>query len=201
MLRIKKKKLLSDNKGFSIPELLVVLLVAAIILVFALPQIISSRRLMKFSSIQRQMASTLTETRQEAMSQRRTVTFRYDNSNKQITIYGGSFGAIGDSKNKIIDLTGFGVSATEIVYGQPAGVPTTALGDTTNLTALTSNIVEVKFQPDGSVLDASNNPQNQALFLYHSKYPTITAFAVSILGAGGRVKIWRYKQGVNAYVE
>ena len=201
MLRKKREKLLRNEKGFSLPELIVVLLIAGIILVLALPQIISSRRLMKFSSIQRQVASTLTETRQEAMSQRRAVTFRYDDAIKRITIHGGSFGVLGDVKNKTVELAGFGVDASEIIYGRPTGVPTSALSDTTNLTSLTANIVSVTFQPDGSVIDASNNPNNKALFFYNTKNPSDTAFAVSVLGAGGRVKIWRYKQNVNLYVE
>lgn len=201
MLGKHREKLTKKQKGFSIPELMVVLLIGSIILVLALPQIIASRRLMKFSSIQRQVASTLTETRQEAMSQRRAITFRYDNTIKRITIHGGAFGTFGDAKNKTLDLAGAGVDASEIIYGRPGSIPTVALSDTTNLTALTTNLVNITFQPDGSVLDASNNPENKAIFFYHSRYPIDTAFAISVLGAGGRVKIWRYKQSVNQYVE
>lgn len=201
MLKRKRGKILRNEKGFSIPELMVVLLVASIILVLALPQMISSRRLMKFASIQRQFASTLNEARQEAMSQRRTVVFRYDDSIKKITIHGGSFGGFGDAKNKTFDLTGSGVSANEIIYGRPSGAPTSALGDTTNLTALVANVVSVTFQPDGSVINASNNPENKAFFFYNSNYANDTAFAVSVLGAGGRVKVWRYNHTSNQYVE
>jgi hypothetical protein len=78
---------------------------------------------------------------------------------------------------------------------------TTALGDSANLTATTANVVNITFQPDGSVINASNTPQNNALFFYHSKYPQDTAFAISILGAGGRIKIWRYSKGAQVYVE
>lgn len=202
MLAVKKEKNSTRNsKGFSIPELLIVLLVGAIILVLALPQLISSRRLMKFSAMQKQVAASLIEARQEAMSQRRAVTYAYDDRNKQIIIYGGSFGVFGDVKNKLHNLTGFGVEAGDIRYGRPGGVSSAALNDTTNLTSLTRSLVEITFQPDGSVIDASNNPQNNALFFYHNKYRRDAAFAVSILGAGGRIKSWRYSKGVNAYVE
>lgn len=197
----KIKSKLGKNKGFSLPELLVVLLVAAIILVLALPQIISSRRLFRFSGLQRQVATTLQEARQEALSQRKPVTFRYDDVNKRIVLYGGDFGALGDSKNKIQLLSGSGIENPDIKYGRPTGVPVTALGDTTNLTNLSSNAVDVTFQLDGSVIDASNNPQNYALFFYHDKIQLETAFALSVLGAGGRIKIWRYSQGVSSYVE
>jgi prepilin-type N-terminal cleavage/methylation domain-containing protein len=189
------------QKGFSLPEVIVVLLVIAIILVLALPQMIASRRLFRFSGFQRQMATSLREARQEAMSQRKPVTFRYDNTDKTLVTYGGNFGALGDPKNVLVPLSGSGVEANDIKYGRPSGVPTSALSDTTNLTNLSSNAVEITFQPDGSVLDASSNPQNLALFFYHDKYRLDTAFAVSVLGAGGRIKVWRYSRGVNSYVE
>ncbi len=192
---------LGKQKGFSLPELLVVLLVAAIILVLALPQILSSRRLFRFSGLQRQVATSLREARQEAMSQRKPITLRYDNANKRIITYGGSFGANGDPKNIVVELSGAGVDAIDVKYGRPPGATSSALSDTTNLSSLSSNAVDITFQADGSVIDAGNNPQNQALFFYHDKYRMETAFAVSILGAGGRIKVWRYSQGVNAYVE
>ena len=192
---------LQKQKGFSLPELVIVLLVAAIILTLALPQIISSRRLFRFSGFQRQIATSLREARQEAISQRKPVTFRYDNTSKYIVTYGGDFGALGDAKNLVVSLSGSGVESEDVQYGRPSGVPTSALSDTTNLTNLSSNAIEITFQSDGSVIDASDNPQNQAMFFYHDKYRLDTAFAVSILGAGGRIKVWRYSRGVNSYVE
>ena len=204
MMNIQHNKIkakLNKQKGFSLPELVVVLLVAAIILVLALPQIISSRRLFRFSGLQREVATSLREARQEAMSQRKAITFRYDNANKKVIVYGGDFGALGDSKNKTLELSGSGIEAGDVKYGRPTGVPATALSDSTNLTSLASNVVDITFQMDGSVIDVSNNPQNFALFFYHDKMRLETAFAVSVLGAGGRIKVWRYSPGVNSYVE
>ena len=192
---------LQRQKGFSLPELVIVLLVAAIILVLALPQIISSRRLFRFAGLQRQVAASLRDARQEAMSQRTPITFRYQHNQTRIVIYGGSFGAVGNPKNIVHQMTDSGLAKNDLKYGRPAGVSSAALSDGTNLTALSSNIVEITFQPDGSVVDSSNNPQNNALFFYHNQHKKETAFAVSILGAGGRVKVWRYSTGANLYVE
>lgn len=200
-LKETEKGFTQRQKGFSLPELIIVLLVAAIIIVLALPQIISSRRLFRFAGLQRQVAASLRDARQEAMSQRKPVTFRYEHNKKQIIIYGGSFGAFGDKKNLVHEMTDSGLAINDLKYGRPSGVSTTALGDGTNLTAVSNNMVEITFQPDGSVVDASNNPQNKALFFYHDKHRKETAFAVSVLGAGGRAKLWRYSQGVNKYVE
>lgn len=189
------------EKGVGLIEIVIVLLVLAIIVVFALPQVISSRRLFRFSALQRQVAATLRDTRQEAMSQRTAITFRYDDANKRMIVYGGNFGAFGDAKNPIMPMSGDGLTTDEIVYGRPAGAPAAALGDSSNLNDLSSGFVEVQFQPDGSVINESDVPQNKALFFYDPKTPADTAFAVSVLGAGGRAKIWRYSSGVNSYVE
>lgn len=195
------KNKFKQQNGFSLPELLIVLLVISILVVLALPQISSSRRLFRFSGFQRQIGSMLNETRQNAMSQRQAITFRYDDAGKRVIVYGGTFGALGDAKNQKTDFATSGMETTEIIYGRPAGVPTTALGDSSDLTPLASNAVDITFQPDGSVTDAGGTPVNKALFFYDSKSNKDTAFAVSVLGAGGRTKVWRYSKGVNAYVE
>jgi Tfp pilus assembly protein FimT len=198
MLDIQKNK---SQQGVGLAELLIVLLVISIIVVLALPQIMASRRLFRFSGMQRQLVASLRDTRQEAMSQRTPITFRYDDINKRIVLYGGGFGALGAVRNRVLVLATDGLAPSEVIYGRPANAPVAALGDGSNVTAPAAGGVEIQFQPDGSVIDASNNPQNKALFFYNSKNPGETAFAVSVLGAGGRVKIWRYSPGVNSYVE
>lgn len=197
MLAIKRER----QKGFSMAELLIVVFIIAIIVMLALPQIMSSRRLFRFAGVQRQVVNSLREARQHAISQRKPITVKYDNATKRILFTGGTFGNLGDATNQIFELTGDGITANELVYGRPTGVSTAALADGTNLTALTANAVEITFQTDGSVIDASNNPQNKALFFYDNRTPADTAFAVSILGAGGRAKLWRYSSNVNVYVE
>lgn len=192
---------IKNQKGFSLPEVLIVLLIIAILVVLALPQITASRRMFRFSGLQRQISTSLNETRQNAMSQRTAMTFRYDDANKRIIIYGGNFGAFGDAKNQKTNFANSGLLTTEIVYGRPTGVTATALGDSSNMTALTANVVDITFQPDGSIVDASGNPTNKALFFYDSKSKTDGAFAISVLGAGGRTKVWRYSKGAKAYVE
>lgn len=200
-IRINKKSTLNRQSGVSLPELLIVFFVIAILVVLALPQLISSRRAFRFSGMQRQLVSSLREARQEAMSQRTAITFRYDDTDKKIVVYGGSFGTLGNTKNRLITVAGEGLQPGEVIYGRPAGAPVSALADTATMTSLSAGAVEIKFQADGSVVDASDIPINKALFFYNNKNPAETAFAVSVLGAGGRAKVWRYSQGVNAYVE
>jgi prepilin-type N-terminal cleavage/methylation domain-containing protein len=195
------KKHIKQEKGFSLVEILIVFLIIAILVVLGLPQIMSSQRLLRFSGIQRQLTTTLREARQEAMGQRAPITVRYDNVNKRIIVYGGKFGAESSQNNQIIWLSSEGVEADDIVYGKPAGASMAALSDGTNLEVLTGGFTEITFQADGAVIDASENTVNKAWFFYHEKAPGQTAFALSVLGAGGRVKVWRYSEGANVYIE
>lgn len=200
-MKLKAKNLIAQ-KGFSLIELVIVLLVLSILVTLALPQVISSRRLFRFSSMQRQTAALLTQARQEAMAERKAVTLRYDHASKRIILFGGKYGAVGDAKNLSEEMSGSGLEGNDIIYGRNPSAPIDALGDGTNLTSLTANNnLDFTFQPDGSIRDANNNPLNQTLFFYHSKHADQTAFAISVLGAGGRAKIWRYNKQTNSYVE
>lgn len=197
----KLQKHLHSQRGFSLPEMIIVLLVLAILITLALPQILSSTRLFRFSSMQRQMASSITQARQDAISERQAVTFRYDNVNKRMILFGAKYGTFGDQKNFVQEMSGSGVNAYDIIYGRPAGASTDNLGDGTNLSGLTNNFQDITFLPDGSVRDTNNNPINKTLFFYYDKYREDTAFAISVLGAGGRTKVWRYNKQTNRYVE
>lgn len=200
-LNRKKRHNISRQDGISMPEIVIVLLVISIIAVLALPQIISSSRLFRFAGMQREMVSQMREARQQAMTQRKPITYRYDHSQRKVIMYGGTYGALGDSKNFVYDFATSGVSKDDIEYGRPSFAPVSSLSDGTNLTNLSSNAIEIAFQADGSVVDASDNPVDTALFFFHKRHQKQTAFAVSILGAGGRIKLWRYSEGVNSYVE
>lgn len=197
----KRRRRFKGQEGIGMPELVIVLLVVAILVVIALPQMMTSRELFRFSGMQRETVTLLREARQEAMAQRKPITFIYDDNQKRVVLYGGDFGIKGDAKNKVYRLGNSGVLAGDIRYGRPPFATSAALADGTNLTALTLGEVEITFQSDGSVLDSSNNPEDFAIFLFHRDHSGDTSFAVSILGAGGRTKLWRYSKGANSYVE
>jgi prepilin-type N-terminal cleavage/methylation domain-containing protein len=189
------------QSGFSLVELIIVLLIVAILAVIALPQINQARRLMRFAGLQRQVVGVLRDARQEAMTQRKPITIRYVDSTKQIFVYDGKFGAFGDSKNLLTDLSGSGIQQDEIIYGKPATASLSALGDGSNVEPIVGGIVEFSFQADGTVVNAGNSPVNKALFFFDLRNADTAAFAVSVLGAGGRVKVWRYVGGIGTYVE
>jgi len=203
-----------SNSGRSLVEVLAVVAIATILTAVAVPQVISSRRLIRSASLPREIASQLRYARQQAMSQRQAFTFVYDDSTKQISIIDHQatgyalVGASGypNTAGSINALTvpvggGGGLPASEVTYGVPTGISSPTLADTSTPTALVSNKFTVTFQPDGTVLDVNGNATNRALFFYNNQVPNQTAFAISVLGTAGRIKIWRYTTSANTYVE
>jgi len=107
-----------------------------------------------------------------------------------------------------------GLPASEIVYGiptaanLPGGAPVplaaTILGDNTVMTPLTVAAparLFITFQNDGSVIDDLGIPQDRAFFFFNNRAAQTTASAISVVGASGRAKVWRYEVNGNSYIE
>jgi Tfp pilus assembly protein FimT len=202
-----------NDGGHSLVELLMVVALIGAVTSIALPQLLAQRRLTRSIGITREILTQLRETRQLAMSQRQAFTFQYDNATKQIsiidhnanpgpaTLVNGSYPTT--ASTRIISRTPLADSATsaEIAYGIPSGVPTGALGDGIAMTALFNNQLNITFQPDGSVVDAGGNPDGRAMFIHNLRAAKGTASAISVMGASGRVKIWRYSASANNYTD
>src|SRR5437868_3686300 len=155
----------ASGRGFTLVELLLVLAVSAIVTAIALPQLAASRRLQRLAAIPKLLSSQLRLARQMAMSQRRAVTFQYDDQNKQVKlITQPSSGALvlsdvnyptltGSVVVNTSPLTGSGITTNDVTYGipsaSPTNAPTGALGDNSTMTSLVNNKVNITFQPDG----------------------------------------------------
>lgn len=196
--------------GFSLIELVIALAVMGILAGISVPQIITAKRIMRFKGNMREMTSLMRFARQQAMSQRQVFRFRYDNATKTISVIDNEeLGTVAnplannpanDRVVKTVSFRGPSIKTLDLmVYGRPNGAPGN-LSDGTNPVALVNNRVEISFQPDGSVVDANGAPVSGAMFFYDSGYPDDTAVAISVLGAGGRVKLWRYTRNANIYV-
>lgn len=203
----------SCARGHSIIEMLIVVALIGVLSSLALPQFIAQRRMTRSVGITREIMTQLRQTRQFAMSQRQAFTFRYDDIAKQISIIdhnsnpGGSLlidpsypNTAGSVVVSSMPLAETAVSS-EIDYGIPTGLPTGALADGISMTALFNSQFTVTFQPDGSVIDAAGDPQGRAMFFFNNRVAPDTASAISVMGASGRVKIWRYNAGANLYTE
>jgi prepilin-type N-terminal cleavage/methylation domain-containing protein len=224
------KKIFKDGgsaRGFTLLELLIVLAIGVILTAIAVPQMIAQRRLSRSVMATRQIATQIRYARQLSMSLRNAVTFQYNDSTKQIKIIDHNNNQPGNvscnltgtavmaasgfpmtacaTVNQTVSLATGGLPTSELSYGIPTtpSLPTAALGDGISKTSLsgTPASITITFQNDGRVLDANLSPVNTAMYIYNNVAPEGTASAISVIGASGRVKIWRYTTGANAYVE
>lgn len=201
-------------RGYSVVETLIVVALIGVLSALAVPQLISERRLTRSVGLTREILSGMRLARQLAMSQRQAFTFQYNNTTKQISVidHNSNLGpdlfsdpaypnTVNSRAISTTPLAAGGLDSSEITYGIPTGLPTAVLGDGILLTGLTNNQLNVTFQPDGSVIDAAGNPAGLAMFIYNNRAPQGTASAISVMGASGRIKIWRYDRSANLYTE
>jgi len=212
--------------GRSIVETVLVAAIIALLTAAAVPQMISARRLLRSAALPKEVATQLRYARQQAMSQRQAVTFQYDNSTKTVTIFDHNnvnniTPACNMSGQAVLSASGYpntsctttiltsplatgtGLPASEVTYGIPSGIGATALDDGNTITAPsgTPPVVNITFQSDGTVINTSGTYARPTLFFYNNLVPTQTASAISILGAAGRIKVWRYSSSANKFVE
>jgi len=199
--------------GYSLVETLIVVALIGVLSALALPQLMAERRLSRSIGVTREIMSQLRHARQLAMSQRQAITFQYNSTTKEISIidHNSNVGPLlfdpsypnnpGSVVLSTTPLARGGLDISEITTGIPPGVPNVPLADGVSMTALVNSRLNVTFQPDGSVIDLNGNPASAALFLYNNRAARGTASAISVVGASGRVKIWRLDANANAYAE
>jgi prepilin-type N-terminal cleavage/methylation domain-containing protein len=203
-----------DTRGHSLIELLIVVALLGVVTSLALPQLLVQRRLSRSVAVTREIMTGLRHTRQLAMNQRQAFTFQYNNTTKQISVidHNSNVGAAllidpsypNTAGSQIVNQTPLAADAllsSEITYGIPAGLPAGALADGIAMTSLFNAQINITFQPDGSVIDGAGNPVGRAMFIYNNRAARATATAISVIGASGRVKIWRYDAVANVYAE
>lgn len=202
-----------SSRGHSLIEMLIVLVMIGVLTSFALPQLLAARRLSRSLGITRELLAQLRHTRQLAMSEKQAFTFQYDNRTKQISIidHNSNSGStllfdpsypntLGSSVVSATPLAETSLSS-EMTFGIPAGLPRDPLGDGIAMTPFVKNQLNITFQPDGQVIDATGNPVGRAMFIYNNRAARATASAISIMGTSGRVKIWRYDARAKLYAE
>jgi Tfp pilus assembly protein FimT len=184
------------QKGYSVFELLIVLVIAFIVLGISLIQLQPFWQQLQANSALQQIKETLRDDRELAISERRTIVVQFPTSTT-ISMY-----VINEPSNVVssapflsMPLPGqsqfmtfsgetdtpdkFGIpSSGGIEFGGSSGTPTSG----------------VEFQSDGTFTDGNGNPINGTIFIGVPKV-TPSARAVTILGNTGRIKAYRYSGG------
>jgi len=101
MKEVEKRKypsVLKSEKGFSIPEVLIVFLIAAILCIIALPQLSASLKLNRINTLNAVIATKLAEARIQAIKRNSQVSLKINSQNRKIWIESGGT-QIGGSEN------------------------------------------------------------------------------------------------------
>lgn len=185
-MNIDKGRHFKQSGGFSLVELLIVLVIGGILSAIAIPAMVSQRRLTRFSGVTREFMTQLRYARQLAMSERQAITFQYNDLTKEIriidhnndpTVATSGTAVLADPSYPntaapaqvvmTVSLLQGGLPISEISYGVPTastGLPSghsavpTSLGDGTSMTSLASNRINLTFQADGSVVSQTGVP-------------------------------------------
>ncbi len=211
-----------SQSGRSVIETLAVIAITSLLTAMAIPQLINARRLVRSGALPREIATQLRFTRQQAMTQRQAFTFQYDNATKTIKIFDHNnndntgcnmttvqvMAAAGYPNTSCsttvltVPLATGSLAPADLSYGIPSGInANTALDDGNTMTALSGTVVNITFQPNGTAIDSTGAYSKATLFFYNSQIPSQTAVAISVLGAAGRIKVWRYSTSASKYAE
>lgn len=101
MKEVEKRKyssVLKSQKGFSVPELLIVFLIATILCVLAIPQLSASLKLNRINTLNAAIATKLAEARIQAIKRNSQVSLKINFQNRRIWIEAGG-AQIGGSEN------------------------------------------------------------------------------------------------------
>ena len=181
----KRDRRLHGARGYTLIEILIVLVIASILSAIAIPAMVSQRRLTRFNGLTREFATQIRYARQLAMSERQAMTFQYDDSTKEIKIIDHNNDPLVATSGTAVLANAYpstaapaqvvvtvsllqgGLLSSEISYGVPttstglpSGHPTvpTSLADGTSMTTLASNKINITFQADGSVVSPTGVP-------------------------------------------
>lgn len=207
------KKALSKKyasaSGFSVAELMVVLVVLAILLVISIPYVYNYTKLYKSEDQSIKVMDMMREAGQLAISRRRTMRVEIDLTENALLIIDEN-GAAADTRIKTIPLERTQELRVDVI---PTGVTkpnppnyndisfaTDPFGHQFNGNTVTGHSVwACRFRSDGSVVDAGDVPTSGTMYVwppvtYGSTTPRSLqeVRAITIFGGSGAVKYWKH---------
>lgn len=200
---------LEKKLGFSIVELLVVLVVIAIMAAISIPYIANFKKLYKTEDQALKISDLLREANQLALSKRRTFRFEIDLTDNSALIIDEK-GSAADvlvkrvplelPKDVRVDTIPYSVSKPNPPNYSDAAFAADTLGHLVGSTTVTGHSIwSARFRSDGSIVSPANVPINANLYFYPPTTPTSTIArnvgevrALTISGGGGAVRYWKY---------
>jgi prepilin-type N-terminal cleavage/methylation domain-containing protein len=199
------------KRGFSIIELVVVVVIIGVLSAISLPYIYNYRRVYRSEEQSMMIMDLMKETSQNALTRRRTYRFEIDlTAGKYLIIDEKGAGAADDTAIKEIPM----VSADDIRVDQaPSGVykpsppnyndavfATDVTGHKSGgASVINHKVWAARFQSSGTVVSSEGTPISATLFIWSPLSPENSQArtkeevrAVTIFGGSGAVRYWKY---------
>lgn len=201
-------------EGFSLIELLIVLIVMAILTVISVPYFYNYTKLYKSDDQALRVIDLMRETSQLALTRRRTFRFEIDRTDNKIYIIDeNNAGASDDTEIKGIPLDSSndlrmdriptGITAPNPPNYTDASYGTDTIGHKRGGTTITGHTVwAARFQRDGSVVNAAGTPLSANLYVWAPLVPGSTTDhnpkdkklvrCITLFGGSGAVRYWKH---------
>lgn len=195
--------------GFSLTELLIVLVVIGILSAISIPYIFNYKKLYKSEDQALKILDLMRETGQLALVKRRTMRFELDLTDNRILLIDEN-GAAPDTLIKSIplefpsevrvDTIPTGVTKPNPPNYNDATFANDATGHNVGATTIVGHSVwAARFQSNGSVVNAAGTPISANLYLWPPVSPGNAAArnkaeirAITMFGGSGAVRYWKY---------
>lgn len=182
----------SDERAFSLIEMMVVIVIIGIILSMTLLELQPTVYQFRANAALAQVKGAMRQARELAISERRTIVVQFVGSSIllfQVTEPGNVVAAAPFMTLPIESSVNFMTFAAEPDTPDAYGIPAVPAG--IEFAGVAGGPpIGMQFQSDGTFTDANGNPINGTVFLGITNIKT-TSRAVTILGATGRIHAWK----------
>lgn len=200
-----------DADGFSLIELIIVVVIIGILATFAIPLLSGSKKLYKSEDQALRIMDMMREGAQIALTKRKTIRLEVDlTDNKVLFIDENGAGASDDRELKAlplestaelrVDVKPTGINKPNPPNYNDATFATDTIGHLRGSTTISGhNIWAARFQSDGSVVNSAGVAVNANLYIFAPQSSGSTTAkenklvrAITLSGASGAVRYWRH---------
>ncbi len=198
-------------RGFSLPELIIVLVVISILTAMSLPYIYNYKRAYKSEDQSLKIMDLMREANQLALTRRRTMRLEIDLTDNRILIIDeNDAGAADDKEVKSLplesvsdirmDIAPSGISKPNPPNYNDAVYAADSIGHLRGTTTIKNhNVWAARFKSDGSVVKADGSLVSATIYVWSPLVPGSTnarnskeVWAVTMFGGSGAVRYWKY---------
>lgn len=211
---VKKHKKNNSSKGFSLVELMTVLIIISIMSTVALIYFSSSKQLYKPDEQALLITDLLQEARQKALTQRTTMRVQLDISDNVVRLIDECNSTV-EANHKLIKTIPLNSNTEVKINSRPnnvtnpptesSPVPEAVFAPTNYVLSPAHTVFTFRFTLTGAVISGSGTvPSGATVYVWKPKTGSTTESdvtrAITVIGTSGAIRIWEYTQQNSSYV-